>query len=88
MITWKLPVYDLVTDTNNDGDAGKNKQDERNGANHSHNAPSFGENGDNYFSRAPDNNGQESSFRGKVDERTSLLPDGTRKDANQNGMIT
>ena len=80
MITWKLPGYDLVTDFG-DGDADKNKADDRNAVNQSQNAASIGENGDDVFLKIQEN-GQESSFRGKIDERTSLLPDGTRRDKN------
>ena len=85
MITWKLPSYEGAVDKGENsnmllGDGNLGSQDPNlNGANNE--SGRLGSGDDDLFSKPQVNSGDQSlNMSSKIDERTSLLPDGTRAD--------
>ena len=85
MITWKLPSYDLAIDSgvvsgdlaalgSEAGAMGSNPESLRN-------------DGEDIFGKNPGSGDQSVNISSKNDERTSLLPDGTRANKSQGGLL-
>ena len=86
LITWKLPSYDLAIDkgsASGDRDLASDGQALNSAEDRSpHN------DGDDPFGKAPGSNGEHSvNISSKIEERASLLPDGTRANKNFAGGL-